>query len=118
MNKEQRDAVRETTLRWRRENPDGWHEILRRAQDNKSKYIKDIRSSFPCKICGEKDPIVLEFHHVDPSKKSFGFDVAAHRRIGNKKIDAEIAKCVVLCANCHAKLHHGIVSLAVAQIFP
>ncbi len=56
-------------------------------------------------MCGITDPIVLDFHHRDPSEKKT--NVARFGRGGwsLKRIDEEIAKCEVVCANCHRRLH-------------
>jgi hypothetical protein len=57
-----------------------------------------------CYQCGEKHPAALDFHHIDPSIKSFNISTA----ITSKTIaglQEEIKKCVVICANCHRKLH-------------
>ena len=54
----------------------------------------------PCSDCGEKDVLVLEFDHLE--NKSF--NIAAGMRY--RKWDlvlAEIAKCEVVCANCHRR---------------
>ncbi|MCA9900172.1 MAG: HNH endonuclease [Ardenticatenaceae bacterium] len=56
----------------------------------------------PCIECGEADPAVLEFDHVRGEKRS---EVTKLMRDGYtlKIIQAEIEKCVVLCANCHKR---------------
>ncbi len=48
------------------------------------------------------DPIVMEFDHVVPGKIT---DVSTMVRDGSPivKIQREIAKCVVRCANCHRR---------------
>ena len=54
----------------------------------------------PCADCGEADPIVLEFDHVE--SKAFGIG----RGFRNKKWDdvvREMAKCEVVCVNCHRR---------------
>jgi hypothetical protein len=57
-------------------------------------------------MCGEEHPAALDFHHRNPKEKRFNISVAvAHRDIPDDEIRAEIAKCDVLCRNCHAKLH-------------
>jgi hypothetical protein len=37
----------------------------------RTRYLLEFFKSHPCTDCGETDPIVLEFDHVDPSTKSF-----------------------------------------------
>lgn len=63
-----------------------------------------------CLLCPEKEPIVLDFHHIDPKTKLFGI-TRRHIKRNAYRLAAEIAKCVVLCKNCHAKVHAGILSL-------
>ena len=58
-----------------------------------------------CQECGEGHPACLVFHHRDPSTKLFNFnapDLVGHSAT---EIEEELAKCDVLCANCHRKLH-------------
>lgn len=57
-----------------------------------------------CLICGfDSSLTALEFHHLDPAMKSFGL---AQRGITRSlaTVRAEAAKCVLLCANCHARV--------------
>lgn len=65
------------------------------------KYIYDYLSENPCIDCGESDPIVLQFDHRDGVEK-FN-NVSSMRNNGIKKIQEEIDKCEVRCANCHAR---------------
>lgn len=55
--------------------------------------------------CGESDPTVLDFHHRDPDDKHG--DVGSWMRSGWSvaRLKQEIAKCNVICANCHRRLH-------------
>ena len=55
-----------------------------------------------CVDCGESDPIILEFDHVT-GKKRESISLAVSRGWGWASIEAEIAKCEVRCANCHAR---------------
>lgn len=48
----------------------------------------------------------LEFHHKDPSKKEVTLSRAVNNGWSIERMEKEIAKCVVLCANCHRKLHY------------
>lgn len=56
----------------------------------------------PCLDCGERDPIVLEFDHVRGKKES-NVATLIHNTASIKRIQAEIAKCEVVCANCHRR---------------
>lgn len=53
-----------------------------------------------CKRCGESNPIMLEFDHINPKHKIMNISVIISRATW-PKIYAEIKKCRVLCANCH-----------------
>jgi hypothetical protein len=76
-----------------------------RARQKRRDFISRIKTELGCIQCGEKHPSCLQFHHLDPSQKSFTIS----RAIGIKRplhiIQSEISKCEVLCANCHAKKH-------------
>jgi hypothetical protein len=52
---------------------------------------------------------VLDFHHRDPSQKLFQVCQSAVGR-RTEAILAEMAKCTVLCANCHRRKTHGQLS--------
>ena len=58
-----------------------------------------------CSICGyDKYYGALEFHHLDPQDKTENI-MNAHKWA--KKPD-ELAKCIIVCANCHREIHGGI----------
>jgi hypothetical protein len=54
-----------------------------------------------CAICGVNDVRVLEFDHIDPTKKSFGIAKALTYTFSWERILNEVSKCQILCANCH-----------------
>lgn len=61
----------------------------------------------PCMDCGIKYPwYVMDFDHVR-GKKKFNLCMAAQHRWALKTVDEEIAKCDVVCANCHRKRTFG-----------
>ena len=59
--------------------------------------------SHPCVDCGESDPVVLDFDHVDAASKSWNIADKVADGWAWRTIQAEIAKCVVRCANCHRR---------------
>lgn len=66
-------------------------------------YILDYLREHPCSCCGETDMRCLQFDHIDPNTKSYNVSHIVSGGYSVELVKAEIAKCVVLCANCHAK---------------
>jgi hypothetical protein len=74
-------------------------------------YFRD----HPCVDCGEGDPIVLEFDHLRDKKFSISEGIQGRRW---QDVLDEIAKCDVVCANCHRRRtakRGGFIRAAVAQ---
>jgi len=84
-------------------------------QQNKAKYqdydkqrrvalklkLLDYLKFNPCVDCPEIDPVVLEFHHVaDKCHEIMRMVCACYAWA---RIEAELKKCIVLCANCHRR---------------
>lgn len=65
-------------------------------------WLSEYRVAKGCQRCPEKHPACLQFHHT--RKREFylsGRGLSASRI----RLLKELAKCIVLCANCHAKHH-------------
>ena len=93
---------------WRKRN--GYTSAQNRARAKakvKAAVVEFKRSCEGCVLCGEKEPVSLDFHHLDPKAK----DGAVARQPSIARVLAEIAKCVVLCANCHRKVHAGLLTV-------
>ena len=67
------------------------------------KFLWEQLQSKSCEICLESDPRVLEFDHISQDDKLFNVSDGASRAYSISKIEREIAKCRVLCANCHRR---------------
>ena len=64
-----------------------------------------------CVLCGyDRFPGALQFHHMDPAQKSFALSVQGVAR-SLEKARAEAAKCVLMCANCHAEVEGGLATI-------
>lgn len=62
----------------------------------------------PCADCNTSYPTyVMDFDHVR-GKKHFNLSKAAAAMTSLEEIAAEIAKCDVVCANCHRERTHGL----------
>lgn len=89
-----------------------WHRRRRRSettyksQKKRRKQAKaELVEAFGgrCVDCGYSGSVVaLEFHHRDPSTKSFSIGTAS---VSRERLWAEAAKCDLVCANCHRSRH-------------
>ena len=61
-----------------------------------------------CFGCGREGlAAIFDFHHWEAGRKDFGIGQDGIPRPWSK-ITAELAKCVLLCANCHREVHAGV----------
>ena len=70
-------------------------------------WFTSYKKTLSCIECGENHPATLDFHHVEPRKSKIKVNELVSDGHTKTRILAEIAKCVVLCANCHRKHHHN-----------
>lgn len=86
---------------------------LERSNKRRKVYfdlLNRIRVYFGCQICGEKEACCLDFHHIDSDTKVSEVSYLAHCK-NRHKILEEIKKCAVICANCHRKIHAGMITI-------
>ena len=65
--------------------------------------VRKYKANAGCARCDEADPRCLDLHHV--GRKNFAVAEGLRRGYAEKRIWDEIARCEVLCANCHRKEH-------------
>ena len=80
----------------------------------KANALKNMRQRFAlfqqwkqtlhCCNCEESSAVCLDFHHIDESTKLFEVGGSAGDT-SFARLDKEIQKCVVVCSNCHRKIH-------------
>lgn len=93
-------------LSYKYKNKDRYKENRKKYRVKIRKLIQDIKAC-GCVICGEKDVCCLDFHHLEDKD----FSIAHATEVSTERLYKEISKCVVLCANCHRKLHAGKINL-------
>ncbi len=71
-------------------------------------WMTEYKSNLKCEKCPEDHSACMDFHHEDPGKKEITIAKAIQHRWSRKRILKEIEKCIVLCANCHRKLHASV----------
>lgn len=77
-----------------------------RRMDTKKVY-SELKSKLKCVKCGENHPACLDFHHTDPTTKEYSIARMAGEGRSMVSIKKEMDKCIVLCANCHRKIHNS-----------
>jgi hypothetical protein len=77
----------------------------RARKQNCRQWFRAYKSQLKCSRCSETHPACLQFHHADPTLKEFSVGPSALTGLSLARIQQEIAKCIVLCANCHLKEH-------------
>ena len=62
-------------------------------------FLHNLKALIGCQQCGEGNPIVLDFDHIDPSTKI----TQISHMVSSPPVEilAELKKCQVLCCNCH-----------------
>lgn len=67
-------------------------------------WFRDYKRGLKCQ-CGEDHPACIEFHHTESDEKDTEITDAVSNGWRIERILEEIAKCIVVCSNCHRKLH-------------
>ena len=97
-----KSEVIKRTKEWGRNNKEKRRKMVQDMRERRRIEVQEYKTSMGCFICGEKDPACLDFHHLDSSEKK---DNVAELLLSRKRMEEEIKKCIVLCSNCHRKLH-------------
>ncbi|MGE0401237.1 MAG: hypothetical protein AB7T06_31300 [Kofleriaceae bacterium] len=107
-------------MTWAKRNPDrfnaSWRKWYRanakrkiawqaRRRAELRQWLDELRAKHSCDACGETTVECLQFHHLDPTQKDLAISQVITNGWSKERILREIAKCRVLCANCHLKLH-------------
>ena len=75
--------------------------VGKRESHARARAVIEAAKDTPCADCHTKYPTcVMDFDHVRGTKL-FNLGDAARRGLGVQTVLAEIAKCDVICANCH-----------------
>ena len=81
-----------------------------RAKNQRKKiraFVWELRQGRVCNRCGFDNIAALDFHHRDGDKVVTISQIWRKKGWGKERILAEVAKCEVLCSNCH-RIEHSI----------
>ena len=74
----------------------------KRSTERNRDFIKALLSSSSCNDCGHNDWRVLEFDNLPTHTKDRDISDMICIGISLKKLSSEIAKCDIVCSNCHS----------------
>ena|ERR1035438_6481281 len=107
-----KDGLQSVCKECRRQIDKVWYESNPVKKIGNKEYTKKIalelkvyKESQGCKYCFEKVGAALDFHHIDGNKE---FNIMSGHQYGRERLLKEIAKCEVVCSNCHRKIHAGM----------
>jgi hypothetical protein len=69
---------------------------------NRNHVIEYLRTH-PCLDCGESDPVVFEFDHLDRTAKTNEISNLIRQGWALERLKLEMSRCVVRCAHCHRR---------------
>lgn len=87
---------------------------IRRNDDRYRLQVEEAIGVFRskgCHLCPETDLCCLVAHHTNPTEKDFNIGDAKRDKFSPHRVRAELAKCVCVCMNCHARIHAGVLQL-------
>ena len=109
------DKQREYQKLWSRRLPKATKQKNRQMFNDrragKRAIINEYKQMKGCFKCGIDNPVVLDFHHKDPSQKEINISRLVDGNWSLLRIQKEVDKCEVVCANCHRIIHHEMRSL-------
>lgn len=80
-------------------------ERRRKLKQRYSAYKATLKCG-QCGLSGEENAWALEFHHRERQEKTCTVSHLVTSGYGWERIQEEIDKCIVSCANCHRKEHY------------
>lgn len=103
------DELNKAKKQWRKKYYDQHKDLClarSRAVKKRKKALYDaIKAERGCLICGESNWKCLDFHHKNRTDKKAAVSELVRDDASHDVILVEIEKCVVMCANCHRKIH-------------
>lgn len=112
----ERHCSRHGTTRFRLEGR-GYYRCMICRQERVSEWRRRVKrilvseAGGECRLCGYARCVAaLQFHHLDRAEKRYHISQQGIAR-NLTEARAEAQKCVLLCANCHAEVESGLVTI-------
>lgn len=91
--------------------------INRSRKNGRKRYdlLTTIKEQLECSLCKENNSVCLDFHHLESNEKEFLLSQDG-RACSINRLREELQKCAVLCANCHRKVHAGLINVPLVKL--
>jgi hypothetical protein len=106
--KKQKEYLKKWNAKFYKKNRAATYARVRARRVKLRLWLDDYKSKLSCSSCGENHPACLDFHHKDEKTKDFSVAIVKGWGYSKERVLHEIDKCVVICANCHRKIHYEI----------
>ena len=107
------EAQREYNREYRKKHKARLDEQKRAHRLKEVNFKQQLLAQFSCICCGESDPDLIDWHHVDPDDKKF---LVSKWGANHDDWWDEVLKCVPVCALCHRKIHKNKLCLLPQKI--
>lgn len=104
---ERLQKARESRRKHYKNNKEQYYTRIHHQHEVKRQYIIDIKKKSSCADCGTDNYICLEFDHLPQYTKLLALSNPRVLSWSFEKIDVEIAKCEIVCGNCHKIRTHN-----------
>ncbi len=77
-----------------------------RRRADMAEWLRDLKEATPCTDCGSRYPYyVMQYDHLGDKVVNVGEIV--RKDWSRARVQGELDKCELVCANCHAVRTHG-----------
>lgn len=96
-----RECANAYSRKWASENAQ-WHLDDQKVRRERIGVWADSLKNMPCADCGQTfPPVAMDWDHLPQYEKEMTVSVMVNRRLTKDRILGEIAKCELICSNCH-----------------
>ena len=92
---------------WYQKDKANQNSLRKQRVERNRQFLREYKEKQHCEDCLMTNPLCFDFHH-DGDDKSDDVSSLVNRGYSIANIEAELAKCVCLCANCHRIRHKGM----------
>jgi len=104
-----REYQRNYHKKWYQSNADKRRAQVRLRRKQTREKLQKIKAEGSCVVCGLSGQIAtwaLDYHHINHDDKVASISYLVGNGYSWKRIEKEIAKCQLICSNCHRIKHY------------